>query len=485
VRRARNYINGEWRDSPNIGESRSPSTGALLGSFADGGEHEADAAIDAAWRAFRETAWARDRLLRARALFELADRLEERAEQLALILAREEGKLLRDATLEAAVSPDTLRNAAGTVLTRPGGRAAEVAPGTYFHTLTEPIGVAGIIVPWNAPIALLVRSLGPALAAGCTVVVKMPAQTALTNGLVYEVVAATESLPAGVVNLFTESGNDGAAALVASPDVNVLSFTGSTQVGRVIAADAASTLKRINLELGGKTPMLVFDDADPDAVVPLLVASLTTMSGQFCMTGSRVLVQRSIADDVRERLRSALEQVSVGPSDDPSSDMGPLIDHASVTRIDRLVEEASAYATVLVRGGPITDGPLAAGAYFRPTLIEVDDVRTPIVQREIFGPVLTLEVFDTEQDAIERANATEYGLAAALFTRDADRARRVARELEAGTVWINTWAVVNDQFEEGGFKHSGIGRLRGARGIEEFEETKTYVQVVPADSDTT
>ena len=220
-----------------------------------------------------------------------------------------------------------------------------------------------------------------------------------------------------MVNIFTESGNSGAPHLVASPDVQVISYTGSTTVGRMVAAAGAPTLKRMNLELGGKTPMIVFDDADLDAIVPLLAAGIITFAGEFCMTGSRILVQRGVADEVRSRLGGILEKVRVGNGMDPATEMGPLISKADVTRVDEMVQAALAYAKPIVRGGPATDGALAAGAFYRPALLEVEDVNTDIVQKEVFGPVATFEVFDTETDAIARANATEFGLSAGLFTR--------------------------------------------------------------------
>jgi betaine-aldehyde dehydrogenase len=247
----------------------------------------------------------------------------------------------------------------------------------------------------------------------------------------------------------------------------------------MIAAAGAKTLKRMNLELGGKTPMIVFDDASLASILPLLAASVTTFAGQNCMAGSRILVQRSIADQVREHLGERLTHVVVGPGEEQNTEMGPLIDSAAVARVDRIVEDSATYAKVIVRGGPITDGPLASGAFNRPSLIEVEDLSAPIIQQEIFGPVATFEVFDDEKDAIERANTTEFGLAAGVFTRDVDRARRVSREINAGTVWTNTWMVINSGFEEGGYKQSGIGRLGGARGLAVFQEIKTYVHLVP------
>jgi betaine-aldehyde dehydrogenase len=223
----------------------------------------------------------------------------------------------------------------------------------------------------------------------------------------------------------------------------------------------------------------VFDDADLDSTVPLLAAGITTFAGEFCMTGSRILVQRGVADEVRSRLAALLENVRVGDGIDPETDMGPLIDKASVTRVDAMVQAALAHAKPIVRGGPATEGALAAGAFYRPALLEVEDLNTDIVQKEVFGPVATFEVFDTEADAIARANATEYGLAAGVFTGSLSTSRRVSREIQAGTVWTNTWAAINDGFAEGGYKQSGIGRLRGPLAISEFQEAKTVVHSIP------
>jgi acyl-CoA reductase-like NAD-dependent aldehyde dehydrogenase len=433
VEPARHWINGEWIGSSTVANSISPSTGEVLGQYSAGGRTEAAAAIAAARKAFDTGTWAYDPQLRSRALLELADRLDERANAIGLTISREMGKPLGDATLEATWSPSTLRYNAGTALSQTG-TSAEIAPGVFATAMREPIGVAGIIVPWNSPLALLVRALGPALAAGCTTVVKLPGQTALTNSLIMQAAAATKSLPNGVLNIFTEAGNEGAPLLVESPDVDVINYTGSTKVGRQVAEKGAQTLKRICLELGGKTPLIVFEDADIEAFAPLVVTALTKFNGEFCMTGSRVLVQRSVADAWRERIASLLEKVVVGRADDPRSQMGPVIDKANVERIDRLVEDAKRYARIIVRGGPIVDGPLSVGAFYRPAMLETGALDIPLVQEEIFGPVLSFETFATEEEAITRANATVFGLAAALFTKDFDRAHRVARAIKAGTV---------------------------------------------------
>jgi acyl-CoA reductase-like NAD-dependent aldehyde dehydrogenase len=476
---AMHWIDGEWVDSPTVSESVNPATGAVLGRWADGGEAEARAAIAAARRAFEKSAWARDRQLRHKALTEMAERFEAHAAELGPLVTQENGKKIAEGVFEASSPGITLRHTAAQALTETG-ISAEVAPGQWFSTYAEPAGVVGIIVPWNSPVALLIRSLAPALSAGNTVVVKMPGQTALVANLVSRIMSEVESLPRGVVNVFTESGNTGAPYLVASPDVQVISYTGSVPVGRLVAAAGAPTLKRMNLELGGKTPMIVFEDSNLDATVPLLAAGITTFSGQFCMTGSRILVQRSVADEVRTRLAALLEAIRVGDGTDPATDMGPLIDKAAVARVDAMVDEALAYAKPIVRGGPATEGRFADGAFYRPTLLEVDDVNSAIVQQEVFGPVATFEVFDDEAQAVTRANATEMGLAAAIFTNDLNISRRVSREIQAGTVWTNTWAAINDGFAEGGYKQSGIGRLRGPLAITEFQEAKTVVHATSA-----
>src|SRR5579859_5823761 len=475
---AKHWIDGEWTGSGTVVESVNPATGAVLGRWADGGEAEARAAVAAARRAFDTSPWSRDRGLRRRVLSEMADRFDARASELGTLVTRENGKKIAEGLFEGTSPGPTLRHNAAMALTDTG-ISAEVAPGQWYSTYAEPAGVAGIIVPWNSPVALLIRSLAPALSAGNTVAVKMPGQTALVANLVSQIIAEVTSLPRGVVNIFTESGNTGAPYLVASPDVQVISYTGSTTVGRLVAANGAPTLKRMNLELGGKTPMIVFNDADLESTIPLLVAGITTFAGQFCMTGSRIVVQRGVADEVRTRLAEALEGVRVGDGLDPETDMGPMIDKANVARVDGVVEAALAYAKPVVRGGPVMDGALAAGAFYRPTLLEVEDVSSDIVQKEVFGPVATFEVFDTETDAIARANATEFGLSAGLFTRSLNTSRRVSREIQAGTVWTNAWADMNDGFAEGGYKQSGVGRLRGPLALIEFQEAKTVVHSVP------
>ncbi len=471
---ARHWIDGRWRDSAQHGDSIDPATGEVIGRYALAGEEEAREATAAAVRAFRESRWRHDRLLRSRVLLAMADRLDAHAADLARLVSLETGKVGAEAGFEVGLSSSGLRYYAALVQTE-YGRASEGAPGQFSLLLREPVGVAGISVPWNAPVALLLRALAPALAAGCTTVVKMPGKTAQLTARLSEILGGVPGLPGGVVNIVTGE-REVLSFLVTSPDVPTISFTGSTQVGRAISQAGAARLKRFGLELGGKTPMLVFDDADLAAALPKLEKAVTLFAGQFCMTGSRLLVQSGIADQVRRGLAERLARVRVGPASDPASEMGPMIDPVNVARVDQLVEEAlAAGAVALVRGGPVTDGPLARGSFYRPSLLEVTDPRLPIVQREVFGPVLTLQVFQTEAEAVTLANDSDYGLAASIWTRDADRPLRVARELQVGTVWVNDWAMMRDEFEEGGYKQSGRGRLRGPAGLDDFLEHKHIV----------
>ena len=475
---ARHWIGGGWIDGGGRGVSFDPATGDRIGTYADAGAGEAEQAIAAALDAFRTSPWRGDRRLRAKALNEMADHFEAATDDLVEILSLENGKVKPEARFEVAMVPGKLRFYAALALTD-YGRAMETAPGRYTQVLREPMGVAGIIAPWNSPVVLFIRSLAPALAAGCTAVGKLPGQTAQTNAKMCEVFASVSNLPKGVLNVFTESGSEGARALVASPDVPTISLTGSSRTGQQIMANSAPNMKRFGGELGGKTPMILFDDADLERALPMVEKALTTFAGQFCMTGSRLLVHRPILDAVRDRLSRRLEAVKVGPAADPSSDMGPMIDKANVTRIDGLVEAAIAEgAKTVVRGGPVKDGPLAIGAFYRPTLLEINDHRMAIAQDEVFGPVLVMQAFEDEAEAVQLANDSQYGLAASIWSRDVDRPVRIARQIEAGTVWINNWAVVYDESEEGGYKQSGIGRLNGAAAMEDFVEYRTIIHEV-------
>jgi betaine-aldehyde dehydrogenase len=469
---ARHWIDNSWVDNEKHQQSINPATGQVIGLYADGGSAEAKKAIAAAKCAFHNSDWKVNRQLRYKALNQLADLFDTLHDRMVEVLMMENGKVKAEAEFEVSLAAPKFRFCAALALTG-YGRALETKPGSFSMVLGEPIGVAGIIAPWNSPIILLVRSLAPALAAGCTTVIKMPSQTAQVNALISDVFEMAKAFPPGVLNLFTESGNDGAATMIESPDVPVISYTGSTRTGQTLMRNAAAQLKRFSLELGGKTPMIVFDDAKLEKVLPSLEKAITVFAGQFCMAGSRILVQRGIAGKLKHGLCKRLQKIKIGPAADPSSDMGPLIDQANAERVDRIVEQAIADgAKVLERGGRIKEGELANGAFYAPTLLEVHDNSMKIVQEETFGPVATLQIFDTPEEAIALANDNMYGLAASVWSQDVDLPLRVARELQAGTVWINDWAQVNDEFEEGGFKFSGIGRLNGLAAIDDFIEHK-------------
>ena len=335
---ALHWIDGAWVDSGEHHDSVDPATGEVIGAYSMGTPTEANAAIAAAKRAFESTSWRTDRLLRSRVLNRMADRFAERTAELVSMLALENGKTNSQARLEVDFAPETLRFNAALALTD-SGRNSQVSAGELSLVVRQPAGVAGIIAPWNSPVALGIRSLGPALAAGCTAVLNLPRQTAHVNSLMAEIVGETEGLPAGVANTLT-GGHVTGDVIVTSPDVPVISFTGSTATGTQISKAASQNLKRVGLELGGKTPLIIFDDADLDLAMPIVVAALTVFAGQFCMTGSRLLVQDGIADRVREDLTRRLEAVHVAPSADPASEMGPIIDKANVARIDKIVEQA-------------------------------------------------------------------------------------------------------------------------------------------------
>ncbi|MHC6226223.1 aldehyde dehydrogenase family protein [Pseudomonas sp. X10] len=469
---AKHWINGEWVESQSVGESIDPATGNVIGRFADGGAVEAESSIHAAKKAFTNSRWREDKNFRADVIEKLAACFEHHTEELVAALCLENGKIRREALFEITMLAPKLRYN-GALARSYKGESGSARPGSMSMIVHEPVGVVGVIVPWNSPVVLMIRSVAPALAAGNAVVVKMPAQTALLNALVASIFAQVPELPKGIVNFFTESGDEGSKSLVSSPDVPVISYTGSTHVGAMIAAQAARHLKRCSLELGGKTPHLIFADADLELMIPTLAASVTVFAGQFCMAGSRVIVHEDIAENVIDGIKRRFAELRLGAAADPQSQMGPMIDKGNVARVDRAVEQAiEDGAEVMFRGGPVVEGPLASGAFYRPTLLKVTDPNLSIVQQETFGPVMTVQTFATEEEGIALANDSEFGLAAAVWTRDTARAFRVAGRMEAGTVWLNDWAQVHDEFEEGGYKKSGMGRLNGSSGIDDFLEIK-------------
>lgn len=470
---ARHWIGGEWLESASRLEAVTvdPADGTEVCRYADGSRAEADVSIATARRVYEDSTWANDPRRRARALLEMADALDARRQALAEMLCRENGKPLGECLHEVAISSAELRFYAG--LARANfGRVMETEPGQMSLIAREPMGVAGIIVPWNAPLILLVRSLGPALAAGCTAVIKHAAQTAGTSALACEAFAACPSLPVGCVNAFAERGADGARALVASTDIDVVSYTGSTHVGKQIMADAAGTLKRLNLELGGSAPCLVFADADLDRTVAGLIKAGMIMAGQQCVAASRLIVHESIHDAFAQRLTTALSKLVIGRGMAATTQLGPLIDLRSRERVESVMTAAiKAGATPLLEPRRPT-GDLAQGSFLSPGLLQVTDPQNPVLHQEIFGPVLTLQRFSSEAEAIRRANDSRFGLAASVWSADLQCAQRVAQKIKAGTVWLNMHGRLAAEIETGGYKESGIGRLHGVQGLEEFLQSK-------------
>ncbi len=476
---ARHWIGGHWAQSTgaDVAESLDPSTGLPIGRFAAGGTAEATNAIAAARDAFERSDWSQNPRRRQDALLAWAAGLEARRAEIAELLTRESGKILRQADGEVAAAISEIRYYAGQARAI-RGNAQEIEPGAFSTIYREAAGVAGIIVPWNGPVLLLIRSLAPALAAGCTAVVKPAAQTALVTVAVLEQLGAVKALPPGAANLVIETGYAAGERLVASPEVDVVSFTGSTAIGQKIMVAAAPTMKKLSLELGGKSCCLVFEDADVAAVAPMLAAAATIISGQQCTAARRVLVHASRAEEMKAALRQALGSLVVGPGLDSRSHMGPLIDRAARDRVeDRMRAAIESCDEVLLR--PSRPGELpAAGAFLTPALIAHSDADAFFCQEEIFGPLVVVETFESEAEAVAKTNNTVFGLAASVWTNDGARALRVARALRNGTVWINDHNRLFAEAEMGGYKRSGLGRLHGQDALLDFTEQKHVYQNV-------
>ncbi|WP_179403888.1 aldehyde dehydrogenase family protein [Burkholderia guangdongensis] len=466
---AYNWINGEQTGIPDT-PSFDPSNGEQIGRFAAGGLIEAAAAVAAARCAFDRTTWPHDARHRQRILLDWADALERDIEDLAQLLTRENGKPLQQARGEMAGAISEIRYYAGLTRHIPG-HVLEPEPGVFSTILREPAGTVGIIVPWNAPAVLLVRSAAPALAAGCTVVIKPAAQTALFLCRLLDSLTRLAIAP-GVVNVVAESDHEVAEYLVRSPDIDVLSFTGSTATGKKIMAAAAESVKKLSLELGGKSCCVVFEDADVQSIAPRLAQAATIISGQQCTAARRVLVHASLAPQMRESLRAALGAMRLGNGLAPDTQIGPLIDRSARDAVARMVEEACEQAdSVLLRGG-IPDGNLRHGSFLSPTLVEHDDPNAFFCQEEIFGPFVTLETFETEAEAVAKANNAIFGLSASVWTHDGARSMRVARALRNGTVWVNDHNKLFAEAETGGYRQSGLGRLHGYEALADFTELK-------------
>lgn len=381
---SQHFIDGQWTAADRWTDSLDPANGELIGCFADGGEAEAEAAVAAAARAFDDPQWAQNPRLRQQLLLEWAAGLKARQEQLAQLLTRENGKALAQSRGEIGGAISEILYYAGLARHNPG-HMLEVAPGEFSSMLREPAGVAGLIIPWNAPAVLLVRALAPAIAAGCTVVIKPAPQTALFNAAMLEPLFALPGLPPGAVNLFAESGHAGAAHLVASPRVDVLSFTGSTATGQRIMRDSATTMKKLSLELGGKSCCLVFEDADIAAIAPKLAAAATIISGQQCTAARRVLVHASRFAEMKTALSAALGQIRLGNGLDPVTNMGPLIDWQSRDSVERRIGDALDSCDEVLLAGGRPQGELNKGAFLAPSLIAHRDSSAFFVRKKFLA----------------------------------------------------------------------------------------------------
>lgn len=467
------WIDGQWigqgPESPHRGACFDPATGEQVGSFSDARADDVAEAVAAARRAFDRTSWAHSPRLRAQVLLDFADRLAAQRVPIEAWLTRANGKLLRESAAELHGAISELRYYAG-LARNLFGRIVETEPGCFSNLAREPLGVAGIIVPWNAPVTLLMRSLAPALAAGCTAVIKSAHQTSGATALALKCLDGVPGLPPGTVNLFSESGSAGAEALVRAPEVDAISFTGSNAVGKRIMAGAAESMKRLSLELGGKSPSIVFPDADMTKAVKTIAAASTVMAGQMCTAAARVLVHDAVADRMRAALTACLAGMRVGPGTDPLSEMGPLIDRRSRDRVADAVARAASEGTMHLHGKALQNHP--RGAFLTPSMVEIRDLSSNFIQEEIFGPLLVFETFADEHEAIARANATRYGLAASVWTADRSLAERVSRRLACGTVWINSYNRLMAEAETGGYRESGVGRLHGTEGLNDFLHTK-------------
>ncbi len=469
-------VDGAWRParSGRTFEVADPATTETLFDVADGGEQDAlDAltAADAAFPAWRAVA-PRQRAELLRAVFET---ITARTEDIASLVTAEGGKPLAESRAEVAYAADYVRWYSEQAV-RLDGLARRAPSGTNHQlVLRRPVGPALLITPWNFPIAMIARKVAPALAAGCPVVVKPAQLTPLTTAFVAEIIRAElveRGLPAGVINVVpSASARSVSGPLLADPRLRKLSFTGSTEVGANLLKLASDNILRTSMELGGNAPFLVFDDADVDAAVEGAVAAKMRNAGQTCVAANRFLVQRGIADDFTERLTAAFDKLVVGHGADSGTTVGPLIEKSAVDRVEEVVSQAADAGARVRIGGDRPDRP---GYFYNPTVLDRVDPGLRLVTEEIFGPVAPVVTFGSEEEGVELANGTPFGLVAYAYTRDVARVLRLAESVETGMLGVNRGMVSDASAPFGGVKASGLGREGGEAGIEEYLET-TYV----------
>ena len=472
VRQTQCFIAGHWVPavSGKTFETVNPATEEVIAQVAEGDEADVDLAVNAARQALDNGPWSRmDARDRGRLLYRLADLIEEEIDELAALESLDNGKPIRDArNADLPLVLDCLRYYAG-FADKFHGQTIPIRGNYFTYTRREPVGVAGQIIPWNFPMLMVAWKWGPALAAGCTIVMKPAEQTPLTC-LRMARLAQKAGIPDGVINVVPGYGPTAGAAIVRHPGVDKVAFTGEHRTAQIIMREAATTLKRMTFELGGKSPNIVFADADPEAAAVGAHFGLYFNQGQCCCAGSRLFVQESVHDEFVEKLVSMNQSRKLGNPLDPETEQGPQVDKAQFDKIMHYVELGKSEGAECLSGGR-RHGTL--GYFVEPTLFAGVRDDMAIAKDEIFGPVLSVLKFKDTDEIIDRANNTCYGLAAAVWTRDVAKAHRVAAKIKAGTVWINCYDVFDAAAPFGGYKMSGIGRELGEKGLEAYTETKT------------
>ncbi|HXV91118.1 MAG TPA: aldehyde dehydrogenase family protein [Gemmatimonadales bacterium] len=467
------FIANEWRpaQSGRRFAVENPATEEILAEVAEGDAADVDAAVRAARTCFESDAWrGLSGRRRGRILARAADLLEARLDEFARLETAHNGKTLFESKIEVGMTVQTLRYFAGWADKITG--ATLPADGPFFiYTLREPVGVIGAIVPWNFPLNIASWKFAPALAAGCTVVLKPASETPLT-ALLFGEIALEAGLPAGAFNVVAGGGSTAGAALVRHPDVDKISFTGSTEVGRGVMRAAADTNKRITLELGGKSPNIVFADADLKAAARGVQTGIFYGKGEVCAAGSRLLVERAVHDPLVELLAEGARKLTPGDPLDKNTRLGALVSKRQQANVLGYIERARAEGATLVAGGNAVQ-PGGRGHFVEATVFDGVTPEMTIAREEIFGPVLAVLSFDDVEHGLRLANETIYGLAAGIWTRDIAKAHRAARAVRAGTVWINTYNFYDPGAPFGGFKASGFGRDLGTDALDGYLETKT------------